>query len=324
MREVGGAAFSYRAALGDVLIEERIHSYQELRLGSDEMVRRVTLDYPLVIRLHTTAMWIVAPPPLCRLLEAMDAPPNAVAGEEEPDAPSPLVAALHAAQHLMTGVMPLLVMCDRRDVDGLFHPDHPDVGAAAVFVYDAYEGGIGLAEVAYQRVTELLALAHGAVVGCRCRAGCPSCIQSGVCRLRNQALSKPAAIAMLAALAPDEAAGMPADADGTDAGGERAARARLGRTRALQELIERTRRRGIMAGAWASPEPVDGVGPAAEPAPVTARFAQGDWVELSPYGRGLVLASRLDGDREIITVRFAHRGAVREVDASRSAVKKVE
>jgi hypothetical protein len=37
-----------------------------------------------------------------------------------------------------------------------------------------------------------------------------------------------------------------------------------------------------------------------------------------------VLASRLEGRREIITVRFAHRGMVRQVDASRSAIKKVE
>jgi len=69
---------------------------------------------------------------------------------------------------------------------------------------------------------------------------------------------------------------------------------------------------------------MDRVSPAAEPAPATARFAKGDWVELSPYGRGQVLASRLDGTREILTVRFTHRGVVREVDASRSAVKKFE
>jgi len=158
-REVGGAAFPYRVALGEVLVEERIHSYQELRLGSDEMVRRVNLDYPLVLRLHTSAMWIVVPPALRPLLEAMEppAPPTDEAPAEEGagsgDGASSLDAALHASQHLLTGVMPLLVMCDRRDVDGFFHSAHPDLGAPAVFVYDAYEGGIGLAEVAYQRVT---------------------------------------------------------------------------------------------------------------------------------------------------------------------------
>ncbi len=329
-REVVGAASPYRAVLGDVLIEERIHSYQELRLGSDEMVRRVNLDYPLVIRLHTTAMWIVVPPALRLALQAMEPPPSHAAegdaepSEEAPPAPSPLDAALHAAQHLMTGVMPLLVMCDRRDVDGFFHPEHPEAGGAAVFVYDAYQGGIGLAEVAYQRVTELLALAHGTVAGCRCREGCPSCIQSGVCRLRNEVLSKPAAVALLSALALD-AAGRPltppaaevAAIPGADApadGAAGTARVALGRARALQELMERTRRRSVM----------DRIGPATEPEPVRAQFSQGDRVELSPYGRGVVLASRLEGGREVLTVRFAHRGAVREVDATRSAVKKVE
>ena len=324
-REVAGAASPYRAMLGEVLIEERIHSYQELRLGSDEMVRRVNLDYPLVIRLHTTAMWIVVPPALRLMLEAMEQPPSDAGRDDvaspESAAPSPLDAALHAAQHLMTGVMPLLVMCDRRDVDGFFHPEHPEVGGAAVFVYDAYQGGIGLAEVAYQRVTELLALARGTVAGCRCREGCPSCIQSGVCRLRNEVLSKPAAIAMLSALALDEtgrpvtaAAGEPVPLASGNGPLAQGARVEMGRARALQELMERTRRRTIM----------DRIGPAPAPAPVTAQFAEGDRVELSPYGRGIVLASRLEGGREIITVRFAHRGAVRDVDATRSTVKRVE
>jgi len=344
-REVHGGAFPYRVALGEVLIEERIRGYQELRLGSDEMVRRVNLDYPLVIRLHTTAMWILVPPALRPMLEAIEPPAPATDDDGQrkgnpANAPSSLDAALHAAQHLMTGVMPLLVMCDRRDVDGFFHSAHPDVGAAAVFVYDAYEGGIGLAEVAYERVTELLALAYDIVAACPCRAGCPSCIQSGVCRLRNEALSKPAAIAMLAALTRD-AAGRPVisssiELPGTFQGagdaagsGDRSARAGLGRARALQELVERTRRRGAMAkpSAWleapAEPEPTDRVAPPADRTPVTPQFAKGDWVELSPYGRGLVLASHLDGPREIITVRFAHRGVVRQIDATRSAVKKV-
>ena len=150
------------------------------------------------------------------------------------------------------------------------------------------------------------------------------CIQSGVCRLRNEVLSKPAAVALLSALALD-AAGRPltppaaevAAIPGANApadGAAGTARVALGRARALQELMERTRRRSVM----------DRIGPATEPEPVRAQFSQGDRVELSPYGRGVVLASRLEGGREILTVRFAHRGAVREVDATRSAVKKVE
>jgi len=90
--------------------------------------------------------------------------------------------------------------------------------------------------------------------------------------------------------------------------GERSA---LGKTRALLELLESTRRKDVydrlVSAERAAPEP---------------KFAKGDWVDQSPYGRGLVLASRIEGQREIVTIRFL-RGLVKEVDASKGALRKV-
>jgi len=321
-------AVPFGVALGDVLVEETIRSYQELKLGSEEMVKRVNLDYPLTIRLRTTAMWITIPPGMEELvLAAAPLEPSGTSKEEdegETVQESPFGGGLHALQHLMTGMMPLLVMCDQRDVDGFHHLSHPDLSAPAVFIYDAYEGGIGLAEVAYHRAGELLRLAYDTVARCGCRAGCPSCIQSSTCRLRNESLNKAASRTILGVLTGREDAGaeIAALSPGNDADGQRTLladealpiageRSALGKTRALLELLESTRRKDVydrlVSAEQAAPEP---------------KFAKGDWVDQSPYGRGLVLASRIEGQREIVTIRFL-RGLVKEVDASKGALRKV-
>ena len=328
---VDGAA-PITISVGDVLVEETIYGYQELQLGTDTMVKRVNLDTPLSIRLHTTATWLTLNPALAeqirqdvigRAVPAAGPAADAVAGAgEHADEGDPLEAGLHAVQHLLTGVMPLLVMCDRRDVDGFYHTAHPDLAGPAVFIYDAYEGGIGLAEVAYGRAEALLRLAHDTVASCRCQSGCPSCIQSGSCRLHNERLDKAVAAAILAAASSPEAM---AGADGVahrtaaedlavsgGAGGES-----LNRERALEELLESTRRRGLVGRLSAAEreEGADETDAATPEPPAGPQYTPGDRVEMSPYGRGTVVSVRQDGGRELVTVRWQHRGRIKEVDA---------
>ena len=313
-----------KVTLGEVLVEETVYSYQELRLGSDEMVKRVNLTYPLVMRLHTTAMWVSIPPEIRDI--AMAVVP-VLTNDESQEAKSSKEAlfgeGLHAIQHLFTGVMPLLVMCDRRDVDGYYHVEHPDLNSAAVFVYDSYEGGIGLAEIAYQRAEELPRLAYETVSRCRCESGCPSCIQSGVCRLRNESLNKQAALAILSRLSAqsvashieEPSAALYAASPLPRAGASPAPRYRLAQSkkRAIQELAKLTQRRNL------SNHLSDVTAPPPEP-----QFAKGDRVKHSSYGLGRVISSRIQGQRELVTVRFRRRGRIQEVDGSRGTLRKVE
>jgi len=310
----------FEVALGDVLVEEVIHGYQELKLGTEEMVKRVNLDYPLTIRLHTMAMWLTLPAALGELLGKDPAEPGQQNAEGKAEAQgSPFAAGLHAVQHLLTGMMPLLVMCDQRDVDGFYHPEHPDLSAPVVFVYDAYEGGIGLAEVAYHRMEELLRLSYDTVARCGCKEGCPSCIQSGICRLRNESLNKAASRRILGVLTGQETVDwgyVPmmiklSERPVMTPSGE-AEKLTLRRTHALQELLEQARRKGIYTHLAS-----------AEQTPLQPKYVKGDWVEQTPYGRGLVLDSRIEGQRELVTIRFL-RGLVKEVDASKGALRKVK
>jgi DEAD/DEAH box helicase domain-containing protein len=322
-------------ALGDVLVQETVHSYQELQLGSDAMVRRVNLDYPLTMQLHTTAMWLALPDGLRELGAEAGAEAGAQAGaqaaqevqgeaseEDEDLGRDPLAAGLHAMQHLLSGVMPLLVMCDPRDVSGFEHLHHPGVGAPAVFIYDAYQGGIGLAEIAYARAEEMIHLAYGAVANCGCRSGCPSCVQSGSCRLRNENLDKPMAQAILGALlGPQQAQIVSASATAWEPAALAHSRPALtveslaaSRQRVLADLAARTMR-GTLAAHLSTPDQ--------RPIP-QAEFHKGDQVFHTTFGRGQVVDSRFQGSRELVNVRFVRRrGSTREVDASTGMLQKL-
>jgi DEAD/DEAH box helicase domain-containing protein len=52
----------------------------------------------------------------------------------------------------------------------------PTFGCPALYVYDAYPGGTGLAEGLLHNAAAILAGALELVAGCACSQGCPSCI----------------------------------------------------------------------------------------------------------------------------------------------------
>jgi DEAD/DEAH box helicase domain-containing protein len=88
-------------------------------------------------------------------------------------------------------------MCDRWDIGGLSSPAFGENGEPVVFVYDGYEGGIGLAEKAYETLHDVFSSAYELVRDCGCMEGCPSCIYSPKCGNDNQPLDKEAAILIL-------------------------------------------------------------------------------------------------------------------------------
>lgn len=107
---------------------------------------------------------------------------------------------LHAAEHAAIGILPLFALCDRNDIGGVSTPFHPDTGRAQIFIYDAYPGGIGIAEKGFDLVEELWQATLRAIAECPCQGGCPSCIQSPKCGNNNKPLDKKAAQVLLEGL----------------------------------------------------------------------------------------------------------------------------
>lgn len=101
----------------------------------------------------------------------------------------PSDAALHAAEHVLVAMLPMVVPCDTWDV-AAHCAVASENGPARVTVHDAWPGGAGFAERAFSAAQEWLAAAADRLIGCECAAGCPSCVIQVGCERRNHGLDK--------------------------------------------------------------------------------------------------------------------------------------
>lgn len=171
-----------RVFFGYVDVTSRVHSFKKIKRQTDVVIGWQDLDYP-EDTLWTQALWFV--PPARLIKEVMQSNHDLMGG-------------LHAVEHASIAFAPFLAMCDRDDIGGLSTNMHPDVeGEPVIFIHDGHQGGVGLAEVCYERIEELLEKTLELVKDCSCRDGCPSCIQSPKCGNMNEPLDKKAALMLL-------------------------------------------------------------------------------------------------------------------------------
>jgi DEAD/DEAH box helicase domain-containing protein len=104
---------------------------------------------------------------------------------------------LHGIEHAMIGIMPFHVTCDRWDIGGISTNFHPSTGKPTVFIYDGFEGGIGLSEKAYELFQEIVKTSLELVEECNCEEGCPACIYSPKCGNDNKPMDKKGTIFLL-------------------------------------------------------------------------------------------------------------------------------
>ena len=179
----------FTLSLGDVEVTEQFTGYRIMKY--DSLIGFEPLNLP-PLKFGTRAFWFTLSPDLASSITA--------AGFD-------LAGSLHGVEHALIGVAPFHVLCDRRDLGGVSTPSHPDTDGPAIFVYDGYEGGIGLAEKAFELMDRIASMAHEAVQDCRCEAGCPACIYSPKCGNDNTPLDKGGTVRLLAAFAPSGDAG---------------------------------------------------------------------------------------------------------------------
>jgi len=166
---------------GDVDVTTTVIGFKKKKQFTEEVIGEEPLDLPSQ-SFPTKALWFDLPQKAIDRIacEGLD-----------------FHGGLHACEHAAIGILPLFALCDRNDIGGVSTPFHPDTGKAQIFIYDAYPGGIGIAEKGFEVIIELWQATLKVVEECPCQDGCPSCIQSPKCGNNNQPLDKKAAIILV-------------------------------------------------------------------------------------------------------------------------------
>jgi DEAD/DEAH box helicase domain-containing protein len=174
-------AGSFLLKQGDVRVTVRVVGYEKRRTADQSLLSSHELELP-PLPMETVGIWLDFDPRT----------PDELRSRERH-----VMGSLHATEHAVLALFPLVALCDRRDVGGISFTAHPQAEGPVIFLYDGYPGGAGLAARAFDRIESLLSETRDHVAACSCDEGCPSCIHSPRCGSGNHPLDKRGALHLL-------------------------------------------------------------------------------------------------------------------------------
>ncbi|AFN03385.1 hypothetical protein PFDSM3638_02970 [Pyrococcus furiosus DSM 3638] len=95
---------------------------------------------------------------------------------------------LHAIEHNIIKLAPVVTHVDSREIGGYSYDDFH--GKPVIFIYDGNEGGSGIIRQVYENVEKLMYRSLEHIKKCPCKDGCPACIYSPKCGTFNEFLDK--------------------------------------------------------------------------------------------------------------------------------------
>jgi DEAD/DEAH box helicase domain-containing protein len=169
---------NFNLHLGRLKITERVIGYEKKSVRTQEVISQETLDLPPQ-HYETVGFWIEIEPWI----------QNLIVKKRQLH----FMGGIHALEHALISMFPLFILCDRGDIGGIAYPLHPEVRKSAIFIYDGYDGGIGICEKAFDMIESLFEKVIHLLESCDCAEGCPACIHSPRCGSGNKPLDKEAA-----------------------------------------------------------------------------------------------------------------------------------
>lgn len=168
--------------LGSVRVTDMVLGYRKRALDGGQVIETHDLDLPPT-SFETVGVRVDLP-----------------AFEAEEDLPI-VAPGVHALEHALISVAPLIAGCDRNDLGSGWFGIFPHTMAPAVYIFDRFAGGMGLSEKLFDAREDLFSTALRALEGCACSFGCPKCLYLARCDIANDALDKSAALQWLRVLA---------------------------------------------------------------------------------------------------------------------------
>ncbi len=145
-------------AWGDTRVSTITGIYKIIDINTRKVVGHGKADLPGE-SIETTSFWI-------RMPQNADSRPG-------------LFSAMKGLANLLKNLAPLFLMCDGSDIYVSTAISEPSLDQPAIFLSDAFPGGVGLAEGAYGSIRMILKACSEQLNSCGCREGCPSCIGAG-------------------------------------------------------------------------------------------------------------------------------------------------
>ena len=171
---------------GRVNVTEKYDRYNLIKFSKISASKKLNLP-PLNFK--TKGLWFTVPFYIKELLEE-----KIVSDAKFKDV---FKGCLQGVENVLISVAPFHVMCDSYDLGGVSKEYHENTMNATIFIYDGFEGGIGLTRKAFKLFGDIIKMSYELVRDCECDDGCPACIYSSQNQSEDKHLSKEGTLIIL-------------------------------------------------------------------------------------------------------------------------------
>ena len=146
--------------MGAVRVKRKMVGFARIQFYTLENLGTQPLELPEQ-QLETVALWIV--------------PPASVVDTIKGRRGLNYHGGLEGLKNVLESTLPLHAMAERQSSRGKVQA--AENGEHAIFLYDAYPGGLGYADKGYELLDEIMLHTFKLISECDCDDGCPSCVR---------------------------------------------------------------------------------------------------------------------------------------------------
>mmetsp|Transcript_25110 Transcript_25110/g.34989 ORF Transcript_25110/g.34989 Transcript_25110/m.34989 type:complete len:1188 (-) Transcript_25110:174-3737(-) len=168
---------------GAVNVSHSMYGYNRRSKGDSKVIERVELNHIPAVEYATKAVWIELPMAVRREMRR-----KGYIHDE---------GILHAVEHVIVSLCPLVINCDALDLAGQCTRRDSDPCNPLILLYERQRGGIGVIGQIMDNMYELMEMGRQRIADCMCSRGCLTCIHHPRCLEHNLGLEKQAALELL-------------------------------------------------------------------------------------------------------------------------------